>query len=409
MADHHPRPKRQRTVTDIVNSNRFTDSFSSVIHANSFPTSNTMIPVEHRNDTEADTSTMMDHLHGAGLKLKESVEMLAKTSHTLKTATARLPRLIAATHMERTHELMTDQDIADARVSVAREGLPQLELLLGRASELITHLGDVVRETERKVEIQDNLLKNQEHTRQIQQEAQSKITREDQAKMADMQKEIKRYQHRQQELQSEGTEYDELIHELELELQSLDRQKEDMLKLTVLDDVAAEELELLKDLDRLNAQLQEKQKADARSNEVAMVIDDHQPPLTPEQCEVQWYTIKKWIEFLQEPSTGDAQDMLQVYELQKYLDALERDQLKLPAPALDEKALENNIKLLKAYCKTLMPRNNMGYIGERLIDQVFNKTGYQAKTTDQLLQAFPSARQKAIAQVIIARYPFFSN
>ncbi|KAI8069289.1 hypothetical protein BC940DRAFT_366729 [Gongronella butleri] len=421
MGDRHRHPnKRPRIDDDSMES--FPDSFS-MLHGQGFPPPINLEPI----DRDADVKSMMDNLRGSRALLSASVKTLSGTVSTLQAAMPNLPRLIAATKLTRTHELMTEQDIADARVAVAREGQPQLDLLLDRASELINHLGATVRGMEQKVEIQDKVLQNQKHAQMLHQQVQTSMTKEDQLKIQEMQKRVKRYQLRQETLQRDSTDYDLKIMDLESELASLDQQMETLAKPTAAASPSArrdttqqqrDEEHLTQELEALTKQLQEKQAAHAaRAARAAAAaakaandtMDVDHPVLTADEGLTQLHAIQRLLTHLQSASAGDAQSLLTVGEVQKYLQAIERDQVRFAHPLRAEEAADRNTKLLKTYCRTLLTKNKAGFVAERLIDALFTKDGYVAMSRDQLMQTMPSSRQKDIAQAIFDRYSFFSK
>ncbi|CAO3601025.1 unnamed protein product [Absidia cylindrospora] len=372
--------------------------------------------------------TIIENLQGSTAKLTSTLNNLSLSVDLLENVTPSLRRFSAMAQMERKYEMVTNHDIEQAQAAVTKETMPEIELLLNEAQNLIDQLGVLTLETERKVHQQDKSLTSLHPS-----PSPSLQKDEDkQQKLVHVENRMQWCQSRQQVLATESNDLNMTLSALDRELEQLDKDLASSQK-TADDDAAVvqqvfddddddddddahlveEEARLINELEMIRTQqqeqlqrqrfkqqqLQEKQMAADKKKE--MEQQDASITMTKDTCEEQLTIMQEIMDYLRTETDVPPMDL---DELRTYLAKLEKEKTKMPSPADLESKVINNRALLKIYCKNILPNKNMGFVAQRLIDLLFTSQGYKAYTQQALLEVFDSPRQKELVKQFVERY-----
>ncbi|SAL97919.1 hypothetical protein [Absidia glauca] len=344
--------------------------------------------------------TIGENLQDSTNSLASTLNALRQSVTVLESLTPKVHCLSSFAHMERKYEMVTIHDIDAARRVVMHSTKPEIDRLLAEAQLLLDEKIRLTRQIEQKVDGQDKALitKTPSYTT-------------DQAKMT-TEKRNKRSHHTS--LMGEYNRCDAKLTRLELELEQLDEKikyRQDQLQQrdTTDRELAMEEKRLMQDLAQLEVQLKDRQQKPVESHvKVDQPGDDDTVVLDMDFTNLSKDVLQQNLTMMENLLAGILEGTAHFSStgLPLYLEAIQRYQTKCSQSLQLEQKVENNISLLKTYCKTLMPKDNMGFIAQRLIDILFTKDGYSALTKESLLQKFPSPRQKEVVKKLLDRYDF---
>ncbi|ORZ05645.1 hypothetical protein BCR42DRAFT_496635 [Absidia repens] len=385
--------------------------------------------------------TMIENLQGSTAKLTSTLNNLSLSVDLLDNVTPSLRRFSAMAQMERKYEMVTSQDIEQAQAAVTKETMPEIELLLNEAQNLIDQLGVLTLETERKVHQQDKSLAS------IHPSPSPSLQKDEdkQQKLVHVENRMQWCQSRQQALAKESNDLNMTLSALDQELEQLDKdlassqqqlqQKaahdaavaDQRQQQQVFDDddddethLAEEEARLINELEMIRTQHQEQlqrqrlkqqqqQQEQQRAEDMKrreMEQQDASTTMTQDTCEEQLAIMQEIMDYLRTETDVPPMDL---DELQTYLAKLEKEKTRIPSPADLESKVANNRALLKIYCKNVLPNKNMGFVAQRLIDLLFTNQGYKAYTQQALLEVFDSPRQKELVKQFVERYDITSE
>ncbi|KAI8343957.1 hypothetical protein BC941DRAFT_407406 [Chlamydoabsidia padenii] len=355
--------------------------------------------------------TSSENLQLAANSLEDTLKELHGSVAALESVTPDISRLAFLTTLERNYVLATYEELEDTKTIVTDGILPQITKLLAEAQTIIDNQKTQTEQFEQKVDEQDKALKSKPPTNHTDDNIHLSLTEQEQEQV-NKEKQRKRLRHKS--LLVEFNTCDNIKAGLELELERLEeelRYTEQQIphhtNATPEQSMTMEEKRLINELDQLERQgerkhkNQQEQKGAAWIDDNTMVIDMDISELTLDVCQKYLSTTQNLLDELIDSTVCIP---TKTNDLSLYSKAINQLQTKYFQSLQLEQKVENKIRLLKTCCKTLITKDNMGFIAQRLIDVLFTKDGYSALTKESLLQKFESHRQKDTVKKLIDNY-----